>query len=155
MFREMRRIGNKMDPNEVLSILENSSNGVLGVLGDEGYPYTVPVSFVYEDGNIYFHCATEGHKLDAIRKEPKVSFCVTSQDQVIAEDFNTLYKSVIVFGKAEILGDCEAKRNALEAILKKYSSGYIEKGKQYIAEEWENCVAVRIAIEHMTGKFGD
>jgi len=155
MFREMRRVGNKMDQAEAESILEKSSNGVLGVLGDEGYPYTVPVSFTYKDGNIYFHCATEGHKLDVIRREPKVSFCVTAQDNVIAEDFNTLYKSVIAFGKAEILQDDESKQKALEAIIGKYSSGYIEKGKEYIRDEWENCVAVQITVEHLTGKFGD
>ncbi len=155
MFREMRRIGNKMDREEAVSILEKSSNGVLGVLGDEGYPYTVPVSFVYKDGNIYFHCATEGHKLDAIRREPKVSFCVTAQDNVIAQDFNTLYKSVIAFGKAEILKDGAAKRKALEVIIEKYSAGYMEKGKVYIRDEWENCVAVQITVEHLTGKFGD
>lgn len=155
MFREMRRIGNKMDQDQAVSILKTGTNGVLGVIGDSGYPYTVPVSYVYDNGNIYFHSATEGHKLDAIRNEPKVSFCVTAQDNIIAEEFNTLYKSVIAFGKAEILEDEQSKRNALERILQKYSADFIEKGKEYIKEEWDNCVAVRISIEHMTGKFGD
>lgn len=155
MFREMRRVGNKMDRDETVSILENCSNGVLGVIGDSGYPYTVPVSYVYSEGSIYLHCATEGHKLDAIRKDPKVSFCVIAQDNIIAEEFNTLYKSVIAFGKAEILEDGVAKEKALEAIIKKYSADFIEKGKEYIKEEWDNCVALRISIEHMTGKFGD
>jgi len=155
MFREMRRIGNKMDQDQAVSILKAGTNGVLGVIGDSGYPYTVPVSYVYDEGNIYFHSATEGHKLDAIQNEPKVSFCVTAQDNIIAEDFNTLYKSVIVFGKAEILVNEESKRDALESILKKYSADFIEKGREYIKEEWDNCVAVRISIEHMSGKFGD
>ncbi len=144
-----------MDQDQAVSILKAGTNGVLGVIGDSGYPYTVPVSYVYDEGNIYFHSATEGHKLDAIQNEPKVSFCVTAQDNIIAEDFNTLYKSVIVFGKAEILVNEESKRDALESILKKYSADFIEKGREYIKEEWDNCVAVRISIEHMSGKFGD
>ena len=144
-----------MDQDQAVSILKAGTNGVLGVIGDSGYPYTVPVSYLYDEGNIYFHSATEGHKLDAIQNEPKVSFCVTAQDNIIAEDFNTLYKSVIVFGKAEILVNEQSKMEALESILKKYSADFIEKGREYIKEEWDNCVAVRISIEHMSGKFGD
>jgi len=144
-----------MDQDQAVSILKAGTNGVLGVIGDSGYPYTVPVSYVYDKGNIYFHSATEGHKLDAIRNEPKVSFCVTAQDNIIAEEFNTLYKSVIAFGKAEILEDEQSKRDALESILQKYSADFFEKGKEYIKEEWDNCVAVRITVEHMSGKFGD
>ena len=66
MFRKMRRFKQQLSEEECLEILKTAKRGVLAVLGDEGYPYAVPLDFVYEDGKIYFHCAKEGHKLDAI-----------------------------------------------------------------------------------------
>ncbi|MBE6898965.1 MAG: 5-nitroimidazole antibiotic resistance protein, partial [Ruminococcaceae bacterium] len=65
MFRDMRRKQQALPYEESVTILESASSGVLAVLGDEGYPYTVPLSYVYREGKLYFHCASEGHKLDA------------------------------------------------------------------------------------------
>ena len=76
MFRDMRRKQQALPYEESVTILESASSGVLAVLGDEGYPYTVPLSYVYREGKLYFHCASEGHKLDAIRGCDKASFCV-------------------------------------------------------------------------------
>jgi len=155
MFREMRRKQCEGSFEEAEEMLKKATHGILGVSGDEGYPYTVPVSFVYGDGKILFHCATEGHKLDALMNNEKVSFCVIEQDEIIPEEFNTLYKSVIAFGKAKVLQEDAPIQEALELILEKYSPKHMDSGKKYIKAEWANLKVVEIQIEHMTAKAGD
>ena len=86
MFREMRRNRQQLSEEESLAVLERGTSGVLAVLGDEGYPYAVPLSYVYRNGKIYFHCAKSGHKLEALKHCGKVSFCVVDQDQVKPEE---------------------------------------------------------------------
>lgn len=80
---------------------------MLALQGDGGYPYAVPVNYVYEDGELWFHGAKSGHKLDAIRRDPKVSFCVVKTDQLVPEMLTTYFRSVIAFGKVRILEDPE------------------------------------------------
>ncbi|MEG1930658.1 MAG: pyridoxamine 5'-phosphate oxidase family protein [Anaerovorax sp.] len=155
MFREMRRIGNATSEEAAVEILKNNTNGVLAVHGDDGYPYAVPLSYAYQEGKIYFHGAVEGYKLESIKKNEKVSFCVVGADEIIPEEFNTLFKSVIVFGKAKVLDRAEEKQRALEAIIDKYSQNFKESGRAYIEKEWDRCVAIELTIEHMTGKAGD
>ena len=107
MFRKMRRFKQQLSNDEALKILKNCKSGVLAVSGDDGYPYTIPLNFVYKDGKIYFHCAKNGHKLDAIKQNNKVSFCVIEKDEVDSEKLTTLFRSVVVFGKAEIMENKE------------------------------------------------
>ena len=152
MFREMRRKDKLKTPEETVQILENCTNGILSVIGDGGYPYGVPVSYTYNDGKIYFHCALTGHKLDAIKADPKVSFTVVGADNISPEKFTTTYKSVICFGKASILEKDEDKQAALELIVGKYSADYREGGLEYIKKMWDKTAVVQIDIEHMTGK---
>ena len=82
MFREMRRSKQQLSQEETEAVLTRGTSGVLSVLGDGGYPYGVPLSYVYHDGKLYFHWALSGHKLDAVRACPKASFCVVDRDQV-------------------------------------------------------------------------
>jgi uncharacterized protein len=154
MFREMRRMGNALPKEEAIGMLEKATNGVLSVAGDDGYPYGVPVSYVYQNNQIVFHCATEGHKLDAIIKNPKVSFCVVEQDLIVPIEFNTLYRSAIAFGTARILADAE-KQAYIEAIAKKYAPEYDKEAKDYIKSDWTGFSVVVIDIEHLTGKAGN
>ncbi|MBQ1493231.1 MAG: pyridoxamine 5'-phosphate oxidase family protein, partial [Blautia sp.] len=105
MFRKMRRIGQALPMEECEQILREASYGVLAVLGDDGYPYAVPVNHVYAEGKIVFHCAVTGHKLDAIRREEKVSFCVVGHEQVLPKERATSFLSVIAFGRAHIVED--------------------------------------------------
>ena len=86
MFRAMRRKRQQLSREEAEAILERGTSGVLAVAGDNGYPYAVPLSYVYQDGKLWFHCAKSGHKLDAVRREEKASFCVIDQDLVVPED---------------------------------------------------------------------
>ena len=155
MFREMREVGEKLTEKEVVQMLEKQTHGVLALEGDERYPYAVPISFVYEDGKIYFHSSKNGHKTDSIKNNPKVSFCVIEQDNIVPDQFNTLYRSAIAFGTARVLTDKEEKLHAMERIINKYSKGYEKEGRAYADSVWDDFVAVEITIEHLTGKAGN
>ncbi len=153
MFREMRRKGQQLSERECAEILEKSSSGVLAVSGDDGYPYAVPLSYVFSDGKIYFHCAKQGHKLDCIKKNSKVSFCVISQDNVIQSEFRTMYRSVIVFGRARILEDESEIFNSIMTLSKKYSPDIAEEEHLAEIERFKKALCmVEITPEHITGK---
>lgn len=92
MFREMRLKEQELDRATVDEILKRCTNGVLSLQGDNGYPYGVPISYAYTNGKIYFHCAKEGYKVDLMKADPHVAFTVVAQDDIIPEDFNTLFK---------------------------------------------------------------
>jgi len=155
MFRKMRLEANMITNEEAKEMLNEATNGVLAVDGDDGYPYAVPLSFAYINGKIYFHSTSNNsHKIDSIKKNPKVSFCVTTQDKIIPEAFNTLYRSVIVFGKARVLTDAKEIEQGIMTIVKKYAGEYMDEGKAYMNAETGNFCVVEIDIEHMTGKAG-
>ena len=120
MFRKIRNSKRELPRVEAERILTEGKSGVLAVAGDEGYPYAVPMSYAYQNGNLYFHSALSGHKLDAIAREEKVSFCVVAQDSVVPEKFTTRYQSAIAFGRACIVTDSEEKRQALMALVEKH-----------------------------------
>ena len=126
MFRTMRRFRQQLSQEECERILTEATSGVLALSGDDGYPYTVPLSHVYQDGKLYFHCAKEGHKIDAIRRNEKVSFCVIAQDEVIPAKRTTAYISVIAFGKAVIVDDESGLRRIAGLIGEKFSTDYPE-----------------------------
>lgn len=151
MFREMRRKRQELSREDCISILTQCQTGILAVSGEDGYPYAVPLNYVFLNSRIYFHCASSGHKLDAIRKNNKVSFCVIGQDQVVPEKFSTHYESVIAFGNAVIL-EGEARRPILEALNQKYSPDYPMEGREAIEKYWDQVCIVEIQIVHMTGK---
>ncbi|WP_367567556.1 pyridoxamine 5'-phosphate oxidase family protein [Lacrimispora sp.] len=151
MFREMRRKKQELAQEECIKILNKGTSGVLAVSGDEDYPYAVPLSYVYQDSKIYFHCAKEGHKLDAIERNDKVSFCVIDQDRVIPEEYTSYFRSVIAFGKARKIEDEEEKRKTLEILAVKYSPGQEGLSKE-IDGQFKRVTMVELSIEHMTGK---
>lgn len=154
MFREMRRIRQLLSENETEEILKSGPTGVLGVNGDDGYPYTVPVNYAFEDGKIFFHCAGTGHKWDAIQKNGKVSFCIIDRDEIAPEKFTTLFRSVVVFGNASVIEDAATKRHALELLVQKYAPDYPEEGAEEIEKAWQAVHIVEITIEQATGKQG-
>lgn len=151
-FREMRRKKQALSEAETIEILQSCTSGVLAVTGDNDYPYAVPLSYAYKDGKLFFHIAKEGHKLDSIAKNNKVSFCVIQMDQVIQNTFTTHFRSAIVFGRARILTEDSEKRYALECLVEKYSPDYIAEGQSVIERSWNRLYAVEVQIEHITGK---
>ena len=152
MFREMRRFKQQLSEDEIEFILNKHTSGVLAVNGDDGYPYTIPISYTYDNQQLFFHSANEGHKIDAIRNNDKVSFCVIDQDDVIQETFTTHYRSVIVFGRASIITDPKLRQLALESLVKKYSPDFLEKGQQEIRQAWDHVSIIAVIIEHKSGK---
>ena len=153
MFREMRSKANMLTNEEVENILKTSPNGTLALYGENGYPYSVPVNFVYSDGKIYFHGAAEGYKLDCMKKDPHVSFSVIGKDDIAKENFSTLFSSVIAFGTIRVIDTMEEKIPVLEARVGKYSAEFMESGKELIRKGCGS-VAYELTIDHMTGKKG-
>jgi uncharacterized protein len=152
MFREMRRKKQSLSEADTIKILEARTSGVLGVSGDDGYPYTVPLSYAYRDNKLFFHCAKSGHKLDGIAGNDKVTFCVIDKDDVIQKTFTTHFRSVIVFGRARILAEDSEKQAALEYLIEKYSPDFVQEGQGEIKRDWDRVCLVELNIEHMTGK---
>ena len=153
MFREMRRKKQMLSAAECADLLSRGSSGVLALAGDGGYPYAVPMSYVYDGEKLYFHCASSGHKLDAIRRNPKASFCVIGQDRILPEAYTTAYQSVIVFGAMRILEDDGEKRAAIEALSLKYAP---EEPREHldrvIEKEWAPLCILEMTVEHLSGK---
>lgn len=150
-MREMRRNDRQMAQAEAEALLLDGEYGVLAVLGDEDYPYAVPLSYAYEDGVIYFHSAMEGHKLDGLRRHSKVSFSVVGDTEALPGKFSTNYESVIAFGQAVEL-EGEEKQIALMALIRKYAPAFLEKGERYVNHSGKDSIVVKVTIDHMTGK---
>jgi len=151
VFREMRRIKQLLSVEDTKIVLDRCTNGILACLGDEGYPYAVPLSYVYTEDKIYFHSAKTGHKLDAILNNPKVSFTVVDEDTIVSEEYTTYFRSVIAFGKARIVENSE-RITAFKALVNKYSGNQPEENKNSEIERCTQAVIIAIDIEHLTGK---
>lgn len=151
-FREMRRKRQQLSNEECVDILTRSTSGVLSLMGDGGYPYGVPVSYVYADGKIIIHSAVAGHKVDAVRNNEMCSFCVIEQDDVRPEEFTTYFRSVITFGKITVVEDDDEKLLALQMLGRRYSPNEEEMLPHEIEKSFDHVLALRIDIEHMTGK---
>lgn len=125
---------------------------MLALSGDNDYPYAVPLSYVYSDSKIFFHCAKEGHKIDAIARNNKVSFCVIDKDDVLPQKYTTCFRSVIAFGNARILEEENEKRNALEKLAARYSPDHEQGRLQEIDRLFQQVCMIELDIEHLTGK---
>lgn len=153
MFREIRRNKKQiLSKVECEAILNSQTSGVLCVLGDEDYPYGVPMSYSYTDNKLVFHGMKIGHKMDAIRNHNKVSFTVIETDQVVPEEYTTYFRSVIIFGKANVIEDLDKKREVLNSLVKKYSPDYINDSKEEIESKLGAVCIFEVDIEHMSGK---
>ena len=152
VFRPMRRKKQILSESENLELIKSNTSGVLALAEDGGYSYAVPLSYAYVDNKIYFHCARQGHKLDLINTNNKVSFCIIDKDDVVPQTFTTHFKSVIVFGTISILDDESKKLLGLEKLVEQYSAGYEEKGSEEIKRLWNQVCVLELSIDHMTGK---
>lgn len=152
MFREMRRSNQLLSTDLATKILKSATTGILSVYGDDEYPYAVPVNYACEDNKIYFHCAKEGHKVDAIQSHDKVCFTVITKDLIVPEKFTTHFESVIVFGRASIVVNDNEKMKAMRLINQKYAPEYVEAGESAMQKSFQALAIVQIEIEHLTGK---
>ena len=164
-FREMRRKRQQLSEEESIGILQKATSGTLALLGDGGYPYAVPISYVYHEGKLYFHSAMAGHKIDAIRKCDKASFCVIEKDDVQPEKYTTFFRSVIAFGRIHIIedeggthdvdnivGGYHEKLEVARMLGNRYNPNQDEALQKEIESGLSRMLAIRFDIEHLTGK---
>lgn len=150
-FRPMRRFKQQLSEGECIDILKNAYRGFLSVIGDGGYPYSIPINFVLVDGKFFFHCAKEGHKMDAVRACDKACFTVIDNPQKEPGDWWYHVNSVICFGRITIMEDDAEKDKYLRLLGAKYfPEGYdIEKD---MANNAPRANVLEFTIEHCTGK---
>ena len=153
MFREVSRNKKQiLTAEQCEDILRQTTSGVLSVLGDDDYPYGVPMSYAYDDGKLYFHGMPAGHKMDALKKHDKVSFTVIETDHIVPDEYTTYYRSVIVFGRAKIIEDPEEKVDALLKLVDKYSADYREGSMEEINGKLKAVCIFVVDAEHISGK---
>ena len=140
-----------MSKEDSITVLKKCSNGSLACLGDDDYPYSVPLSYVYFNDKIYFHSAKAGHKIDAVKKHKKVSFSVIGEDTIVSEEYTTYFRSVIVFGKARIV-EGDEWLEAFKALVEKYSKDQSEEDKQKVITGCTKSYIIAIDIEDLKGK---
>jgi nitroimidazol reductase NimA-like FMN-containing flavoprotein (pyridoxamine 5'-phosphate oxidase superfamily) len=140
-----------MSQEDTIAVMKRCTNGVLACSGDDGYPYAVPLSYVFFHDKIYFHSAKAGHKIDAIFKNPKVSFTAIDEDTIVSAEYTTYFRSVIAFGQARMVEGDELK-SAFKALVEKYSGDQPEAAKQKEITECTQTYLIAIDVEHITGK---
>lgn len=154
MFRKMLRFRQQLPEEECVQILKEQLRGVLSVLGDDGYPYGLPINHYYceEDGRLYFHCAKVGHKIDAIRGCDKASFCVCDEGFRKEGDWALHVRSVIVFGRIEFVEDRERIYRIARELCYKFTQdeAFIQKE---IDRFGKATMMFALIPEHMTGKL--
>jgi len=152
MNRAMRRKDRQMNNETALNLLIEGDYGVLASADQDGQPYGVPVNYVFDGQHtIYFHCAREGHKLDNLRSNPKVSFTIVGNHQIMDWTFSTAYESVILFGTAEeVEGD--EKYLALKMLAQKFSPDYMTEFEKGIEKAMVPTAVVKINILQISGK---
>lgn len=154
MFREMRRKKQEVNKEECVNILKTEKRGVVSVIGDNGYPYGVPINFYYDEENekVYFHCAKEGHKIDAIKNCSKVCFTTWNNGFKKEGDWAFYVTSVIIMGDAKLITDETVICDKVRKLGLKYYPTKEEVDAE-ISRDIKRVQLVEISIEHMTGKL--
>lgn len=153
MFRELTRKNKQLPEDECVHLLKTETRGVLSVNGDDGYPYGMPMNHYYneQDGCLWFHCGESGHRLDALAKCDKASFCVYERGTRADGDWAYEVRSVIVFGRVELIRD----RDTIETIASELSRKFTQD-EDYIRREIEQhvhrTVLLKLTPEHICGK---
>ena len=154
MFREMRRFKQQLTKEECIEILKKEPRGVLSVLGDDGYPYGIVINQWYDEktGKLYFHGAKEGHKIDALRRCDKVSFCVHDEGYREGDDWPLHIKSVVVFGRMKEVTDSEKIVEICTHLCGKFSDdqAYVEKE---LSRGIPRGLCLELTPEHISGKL--
>lgn len=149
----VRRQDRLLPENEAIELLKNGEYGYLSMISEDGEPYGIPISYVWDGKkSIYFHCAPEGRKLLAIRKNQSVSFCIVGRTNVISNKFTTEYESIDAFGKIQLIEDEKESYHALELILDKYSPNDKTIGLKYAEKSFHRTRVLRMDVERWSGK---
>jgi uncharacterized protein len=151
-LRDIRRNDRAVTEEQAREILARAEHGVLATAGADGWPYAVPVNHVLSGDVLYLHCALEGHKLENIAHEERVSFCAVASARVLPASLSTLYESAIVFGRAAVVTDPAERRRALELLAVRFCGAITPEAEKTIAESAARTAVVRVRIERITGK---
>ena len=150
----MRRFKQQIPDEECVEVLKSTKRGVLSLTGDDGYPYGLPIDHWYceEDGNIYFHGAKEGHKIDAIKQSDKASFCTYDEGYRREGEWALNIRSVIVFGRISLVEDEDLARKICTELTRKFTDD-----EEYLQHELTHAFprvqCLRLVPEHITGKL--
>ncbi len=152
MFRKIRRFKQEISKEECIDILKEQPRGVLAVYGEDGYPYAFPMNYIYMDKKIYFHCAKEGHKLDALAMDNRVSFCVMDKGFLREGEWALNIRSIVIFGSVKRIDNVDETIKIVRHLgLKYYPTA------ESVEEEINKAVArvqiLELSIDHMTGKL--
>ena len=151
-MREIRRGDRAVGEEQAREILARAEHGVLATVGADGWPYAVPVNHVLAGDVLYLHCATEGHKLENIAHEERVSFCAVATARVLPAKLSTLYESAVVFGRAALVTDPSEKLRGLELLAVRFCGALTPEAEKAIAASGSRTAVVRIRIERVAGK---
>jgi len=151
-FRDIRRTARALTADQAREILARAAHGVLATVGADGWPYAAPVNHVLSADTLYIHSALEGHKLDNIAHEERVSYCAVAGATVLPQALSTLYESAVVFGRAALVTDPAEKRRALELLAVRFCGSLTPQAENAIATDGPRTAVVRIRLERITGK---
>ncbi len=153
MFRKIRKIKNEISADEAKDLLRNNTRAAFSVNGDDGYPYTVPVNFYYDedDNKIYFHSAKKGHKIDSIKANDKICFTTWNDGYLEDGDWAFHVSSCVVFGRAKLIEDRKITEEKVRKFARKYYPSP-EEAEEEIKRAIAGVQLVAIEIEHISGK---
>jgi hypothetical protein len=149
--RPVRRKDREISEAEACELLAQCEYGVLSTIGPDGAPYGVPLSYVFRNGEIYFHSAPEGRKVDHLASHSLASFCVVGSTEILPAKFSTRYESAIASGEVREL-DGEEKKTALGWLVQKYAPEFIKEGSEHIAHSESRTRVFAMLVQHVTGK---
>ncbi len=155
MFRKMRRFKQQVTEEECKLILKEEKRAAFSVIGEDGYPYTIPVNFYFDEekNKIYLHGAKEGHKIDAIKNCNKVCFTTWNQGFKKEGHWEWNATSVIAFGTVEFVTDLEEIKSSLLNLAYKYYPTKVEAEGEMTEGALRRVQVLAINIDHMTGKL--
>ncbi len=152
MSHEMRRQDRELGEEEAYAVLREAGDGVLATIGEDGYPYAVPMNHVLADGALYLHSALTGHKLENLAHCDLVSYCVVAAREVVPAELSTNYRSAVVFGRAAQVSEPDEKRRGLMALLHRFAPEHMENGLKELERDFARTAVLRIDIHRITGK---
>jgi nitroimidazol reductase NimA-like FMN-containing flavoprotein (pyridoxamine 5'-phosphate oxidase superfamily) len=152
MSHEMRRRDRELGEEEAYAVLREAGDGVLATIGEDGYPYAVPMNHVLADGALYLHSALTGHKLENLAHCDLVSYCVVAAREVVPAELSTNYRSAVVFGRAAQVSEPIEKRRGLMALLHRFAPEHMENGLKELERDFARTAVLRIDIHRITGK---
>jgi nitroimidazol reductase NimA-like FMN-containing flavoprotein (pyridoxamine 5'-phosphate oxidase superfamily) len=154
---QLRRADRMMSEPRAYDMLARGFSGHVATIGEDGYPYCIPLLYLWMDGEVYVHTGSaKGHFRANVERGPRVCFEIDEPDQVFDYgrfecDSGLAYQSVILFGKIRIIEDRAAKQRFCEALMVKYGKPDTDRPKGFFPRI-DAITVYAISVERMTGK---